>query len=140
VRPREFLLAVPDRVRPLLPDEHQRFDWVQRWSLVKLWYGNPKLHYEVWFHTRIQRVEIGLHFESDAATNERLRAFFEENLLIAKAEVSERVEAEGWDKGWARVYEMVPLRPLDDAFLDEVAGRLVHFITTLQPLLEDAIG
>lgn len=140
MKAREFLLALPDRVRPLLPEELRDFEWQQRWSLAKLWYGSPKLHYEVWFHRRIDRVEIGLHFEADVATNERLRAYFEENLLVAKAEVSERVEAEGWDKGWARVYEMVPRQPLGESFLDEIAERLARFITALQPLLDDAMG
>ena len=139
MKQREFLLAIPDRVRPLLDDAD--FQWVQRWSLLKLWYGeNPKIHFEVWFHRRIERVEIGLHFEADAATNDRLCAHFEDNLFVAKAEISERVEAESWDKGWARVYEMLPLGPLDDAFLDRVARRLARFVVALQPLLDDAIG
>src|SRR5690242_2339263 len=117
MKQREFLLALPDRVRPLL--EEPDFQWVQRWSLLKLWYGdNPKIHFEVWFHRRIGRIEIGLHFEADPETNERLRAYFDDNLFVAKAEFSERVEAEHWDKGWARVYEMLPIEPLDDAFLD----------------------
>lgn len=139
MKQREFLLAIPDRVRPLL--DNPAFQWVQRWSLLKLWYGdNPRVHFEVWFHRRIERIEIGLHFEADAETNERLRAYFDDNLFVAKAEISERVEAESWDKGWARVYEMLPLEPLEDAFLDRVAGRLARFVTVLQPLLEDAIG
>lgn len=108
---------------------------------MKLWYGNsPKIHYEAWFHRRIDRIEIGLHFEADPRANERLLSYFCDNLLIAKAEISETVEAEGWDKGWARVYEMLPLAPLDGPFLDRVARRLASFVTTLQPLLVDAMG
>jgi len=61
-------------------------------------------------------------------------------VLIAKAQLSERVEAKGWDRGWARVYEMLPLEPLDDSFLERVAARLAGFITTLQPLVADAMG
>ena len=122
-------------MRPKLPDDLRGFQWQQRWSLVKLWYRVPKIHYEVWFHRRIGLIEIGLHFEADRETNDRLLAHFEENLIVAKAMVSERIEAEPWDKGWARVYEMVPIAPLDDAFLEHVSTRLARLIETMEPLM-----
>jgi hypothetical protein len=87
-------------------------------------------------HRRIERLEVGLHFEADARTNQRLLEHFEEHLIVAKAEVSERVEAEPWDRGWARVYEMLPLEPLDDGYVDLVADRLARLIGALQPLLD----
>jgi hypothetical protein len=140
LRPRDFLTALPDRVRPLLPPSERDLQWRQRWSLVQLWYGdNARIHYEVWFHRRIDRIEVGLHFEADAVTNARLLDHFLDNLIVAKA-VSERIEAEPWDRGWTRVYEMIPLEPLDDAFLDRIAERLAHLISNLQPLLDEVIS
>lgn len=94
----------------------------------------------MWFHSRIQRLEVGLHFESDPVTNARLLDYFDENLIVAKAEISDRIEAEAWDRGWARVYEMLPLEALDDRYLRRVSARLARFVVVLQPLLEQARG
>ena len=104
---------------------------------MQLWYGSRRVHYEVWFHRRIERLEVGLHFEADPETNRHLLEHFEENLIVAKAEISERVEAEPWDRGWARVYEMLPLEPLDERYAERVAEKLARFMTSLQPLLEE---
>lgn len=101
---------------------------------MQLWYESRHVHYEVWFHRRIDRLEVGLHFEADAQTNQRLLDHYDDNLIVAKAEISERVEAEPWDRGWARVYEMLPLEPLDDRYLKKVAARLARFVTVLEPL------
>jgi hypothetical protein len=134
---RDFLLALPERVRAELPDERRAFQWQQRFSLLKLWYREPRIHYEVWFHRRIERLEVGLHFEADPATNQRLLEHFDANLVVAKVEISERVEAEPWDRGWSRVYEMLPLEPLDDRYLRRVAARTARLIAVLEPMLEE---
>ena len=105
---------------------------------MQLWYENRRVHYEVWFHRRIDRLEVGLHFEADPETNRRLLEQFEESLIVAKAEISERVEAEPWDRGWARVYEMLPLEPLDEGYLKKVADRLARFVTVLEPLRRES--
>ena len=97
------------------------------------------MHYEVGFHRRVERVEVGLHFEADPRTNARLLELFERDLIVAKA-ISERFEAEPWDRGWARVYEMLPIEPLDDGYLRRVADRLADLIAALQPALEDALA
>src|SRR5205823_4553681 len=118
-----------ERTRPLLPDELRGFDSRQRWSIVQLWYGpSARVHYEVGMHRRIERLEVGLHFEADHDTNLRLLDHFQDNLIVAKASVSEWVEAEPWDRGWARVYEMLPLEPLDDGYVDLAADRMARMI------------
>jgi hypothetical protein len=138
VRPSDFLLALPDRVREGLTDQRRALQWQQRWGLLKLWYHDPRIHYEVGFHRRIERLEVGLHFEADPATNRRLLEHFDANLIVAKIEISDRVEAEPWDRGWSRVYEMLPIEPLDDRYLRHVAGRTARLISVLEPLLEEA--
>ena len=139
-RPRDFLMGIPEAVRARLPAELRGFESQQRWALVQLWYGNRRVHYEVEFHRRIALLEVDLHFEADAETNRRLLEHFEENLIVAKAEISERVEAEPWDRGWARVYEMLPLEPLDERYLERVAEKMARFVVVLQPLLEETLA
>ena len=140
LRPAEFLGQVPERARLLLPTHLRRFEARNRWSIVQLWYPpSPRVHYEVGFHRRVERVEVGLHFEADPRSNARLLELFERDLIVAKA-VSERFEAEPWDRGWARVYEMLPIEPLDDSYVRQIADRLVGLIVALQPELERALA
>ena len=138
LRPGEFLTQVPESARGLLPAHLRGFEARNRWSIVQVWYGpSSRVHYEVGFHRRVERVEVGLHFEADPRSNARLLDLFERDLIVAKA-VSERFEAEPWDRGWARVYEMLPLEPLDERYLRRVAEKLARFIAVLEPLREDA--
>jgi hypothetical protein len=139
LRPSDFLSQVPERARPRLPGHLRDFAARNRWSIVQLWYGpSTRVHYEVGFHRRVERVEVALHFEADPRTNARLLERFERDLIVAKA-ISERFEAEPWDRGWARVYEMLPLEPLEDAYLRRVADRLADLIAALQPALVEAL-
>ena len=140
LRPSEFLGQLPDRARRLLPDHLRGFEARNRWSIVQLWYPpSSRVHYEVGIHRRVERVEVGLHFEADPRSNARLLELFERDLIVAKA-VSERFEAEPWDRGWARVYEMLPIEPLDDSYVRQVADRLAGLIEALQPALESALA
>ena len=72
MKTREFLYTLPDIVRQQLGPELQDFQTIgPTMSLVKLHYGEPAVHYEVWVRKRQREVELGLHFESDAASNRR---------------------------------------------------------------------
>ena len=140
LRPAEFLGRVAERARLRLPVHLRGFEARNRGSIVQLWYGpSSRVHYEVGFHRRVERVEVGLHFEADPRSNARLLELFESDLIVAKA-VSERFEAEPWDRGWARVYEMLPIEPLDDSYVRQVADRLAGLIEALQPGLERALA
>jgi hypothetical protein len=140
LRPSDFLNQVPERARLLLPAHLRGFEARNRWSIVQLWYGqSSRVHYEVGFHRRVERVEVGLHFEADPRSNARLLELFERDLIVAKL-VSERFEAEPWDRGWARVYEMLPIEPLEDRYVRRVADRLAGLIAALQPALEHALA
>ena len=103
--------------------------------MVKLWSGNKQLHYEcgVYLHRKV--VELGLHFESDPMTNARLLgAFRGRERAIARRLASARIEA--WDKGWARVWEPIPLQPFDERFSSQIVAKLARYIRVLEPILE----
>jgi hypothetical protein len=140
MKPGEFMRALPDAVRPRLPVELQGFQWQARSWLVQLYYSDPRLHFEVWWlpDQRAKRLELGLHFESrDAALNERLLQRFLAHLFEVKDALGQGVEAEMWDKGWTKVYEVRPIEGFDRETLDAVAVRMAQVITVLQPILED---
>jgi hypothetical protein len=77
-------------------------------TLVKLHYGEPSIHYEVWIQRRRGEVELGMHFESDAVTNRRGLEVLNEN-LEAIQDVAGALTVGEWDKGWTRAHETLHL-------------------------------
>ena len=106
--------------------------------MVKLWFGNRDLHYECGIYDRRKVVELGLHFESDALTNQLLLGAFRGRAkAIARRLPDARIEP--WDKGWARVWEPIALEPFDDPFSARVTKALATYVRVLEPILEDAL-
>jgi len=134
----EFFGALPASVRTLLPKHLQNFKVNRRSWLVQLYYADPRLHYEAWnLGARRGGLEIGLHFESrDRAENDRLLTGFQTHLFELKAELGESIEAEQWDKGWTKVYEVIPRESFTQEYADHVAVRLARIIVVMQPIFE----
>ncbi|TMG42822.1 MAG: hypothetical protein E6H91_16800 [Chloroflexi bacterium] len=107
--------------------------------MAQLWFGNPQLHYEVWMRSRIGGIELGLHFEADSLTNARLFAEFKARDPAIRDDLDDDARIETWDKGWARIWEPVPLGTLDDEFLERLASRMTAYITVLEPILLDEL-
>ncbi len=136
MKTREFLYTLPDIVRQQVPAELKDFQTIgPTMSLVKLHYGEPAVHYEVWVRKRQREVELGLHFESDAAFNQRGLQRLTEHRASIQAALGPDVAVEEWDKGWTRAHEAVALEPLTDDFLIEVSSRLSEMVETLEPIL-----
>lgn len=142
MRSGEFMRALPEAIRLRLPAELRGFQWQARNWLVQLYYDDARLHYEVWWlpEQHGKRLELGLHFESrDAALNRRLLERFLAHLFEIKAELGPEMEAEMWDKGWTKVYEVRRIEGFDRETLEAIAAHMAQIITVLQPILEDAI-
>ena len=134
----EFFGAIPAATRVRLPKRLQGFQVNRRSWLVQLYYVHPLLHYEVWnLGERRGRLELGLHFESrDRAENERLLRGFQSHLFEIKVALGESVEAEAWDKGWTKVYEVIAYQPFTPEYLERVAARLAQMIVVMQPIFD----
>ena len=140
MRSSEFMQRIPVAVGSKLPPSLRDFQWRARSHLVQLYYGDPDLHFEVWSLRRLGRLEIGLHFESrDRAFNERMFLFFDRYIIEIKAQLGKSVEVERWDRGWARIFESIPLPPFDETSLENVSTSLAKMISLLQPLCERAV-
>ena len=137
----EFLEALLELARQQLPPELSGFQVTgPTMSLVKLHYGRPTVHYEVWVQKRRGEVELGLHFEGDAESNRRYLELLSEQRDAIRSALGPDVDAEPWDKGWTRVHETVPLEPLSDDFLVELSFKLSAMIRTLEPMLRAVEG
>jgi hypothetical protein len=139
MRSSDFMKSIPDATRAHLPPALRGFHWQARSWLVQIYYDQPRVHYEVWSLPRRSVLELGLHFEHrDRSVNDRLLAHFDAHAVAVKAELGEQVEMEPWDKGWAKVYETLPLEPFEPPYLEKVAARLAQVIEYLQPILDTA--
>jgi len=133
---RTFLRGLAARAQEARPPGTPRFHSVTHSYMAQLWSGNRQLHYEAWIRERLGVIEVGLHFEADALTNARLLAAFRARERAIHRALDGEVRIEGWDKGWARVWEPIELATLDGPFQERVGARLAAYVRALQPLLQ----
>ena len=135
---REFIALLPAQVAAELPTSLRGFRVREQFgSLVKLYYGQrPDIHYEVWVQRRRGQIELGLHFEADAAANDACLALLARGFTVIRRRLGPAAEPEQWTSSWTRIHETAPLDTLDHGLLHRVASRLARYIVTLQPLLE----
>ena len=128
--------ALPTATRACLPANLRKFRSAHRSWLCQFYYHDPNLHYEVWNMGEARgKLELGLHFESrDHAVNAALLDGFARCMVEVKATLGPQWEAEQWDRGWAKVYEVLPYEPFSDETLQSVAARLARAMTVLQPI------
>lgn len=135
---RALLNGLPKAVRALVGSDLRACTSTTGFGLIKIHYGNPKLHYEANHQPRSQTIEIGLHFEADRFTNARLLgAFRVHQKKIERALRSARLE--DWDKGWARIWEPIAYEQLDAKLQSHIAERLARYIRVLEPMLRDEL-
>ena len=136
MRTRDFLHILPDLVRQQLPPELNEFHVVgPTMSLVKLHFGDPRIHYEVWVQKRMREIELGLHFEGDPGVNSSYLELLSHHSDAIRSALGQGVETEQWVKSWTRVHEILPLEPLTDDFLIELSFKLSRMMSILEPLL-----
>lgn len=131
-----FLHTLPGVVVPLLPQPLRGIKSKQPWSwLVQFHYGEPRLHYEVSRVRGGRGWELGFHCEAqDKALNRYLLQGFRRHLFEIKDTLGERIEAEMWDRGWTKIYEVYPEGELTLDYQKLVGQRLAEIIICLHPI------
>jgi hypothetical protein len=137
MRIQEFQVSLVDKTRKQLPRSLKDFEPRSFFTIVKLFYRDRKLHYEVWVRGPERLIEMGLHFESDKVTNDALYALFDARGIEIHAQLGPRIEIERWTNSWSRVHEVIPYASLDAKLVDQLAPRLAKMITVLQPILDE---
>ena len=135
----QFIKELPLHVLPHLPDHLQQIQVRQPWRwLVQFHFGEPRLHYEVSKASRQNSWELGLHCEAkDKNLNRYLLNGFRQNLFEIKDHLGASIEAEMWDKGWTKIYELYPQAPLTLAYQEAVGQRMAEIITCIQPIFAE---
>lgn len=137
MRIQQFQVSLVDKTRRRLPPPLRDFDARSFFTIVKLSYRHPRIHYEVWVRGKERLVEVGLHFEADKSTNDALLAYFNARAFEVYAQLGPRVEIEQWTNSWSRVHEVVPYESLDTELVDRLAVRLAKMMSVLQPMLDE---
>ncbi|MBI5033013.1 MAG: hypothetical protein HZB51_21025 [Chloroflexi bacterium] len=138
MRIQQFQITLVDKTRKLLPRKLKDFEPRSFFTIVKLSYKNPRIHYEVWIRGKEEHlIEVGLHFEADKETNDALYAYFDSRAFDVHAALGPRVEIERWTNSWSRVHEVVPYETLDEELVDAIAKKLAKMISVLQPMLDE---
>jgi len=133
-----FFAVVVSETRAALPPELANFRHRANPMLLKIDYGNDRIHYEVWTDGGRGRVEIGLHFEDGPASTLAYLAFFGARIVEIKHLLGPRIELERWTASWGHLFELASLARLDHRFAKTIAARLAAQITLLQPMVEEA--
>lgn len=142
-----FIETLPGVLRPLLPPSLQGFQSRVQWrTLLQIHYGEPSLHYEVSRigerpGRQVEGWELGFHCESrDHALNRFLLDGFRRHLFEVKETLGDGVEAEMWDRGWTKIYEVFPGEPLTEAYRAALAARLAAIMSCLHPIFAQLRG
>lgn len=133
-----FFEDITRYLRVELPPELRDFHLRQTPFLMKLYYGNERVHFEVWVDSLRQQIEIGLDFEDGAESTAAYLAYFDARIVEIKERTGPELELERWTKTWGHFVEVYPIHPLTRERALSIAERMVTVITVLQPLIEDA--
>ncbi len=65
MRIQDFQVSLVNKTRKQLPRNLKNFEPRSFFTIVKLSYKNPRIHYEVWIRGKEEHlIEVGLHFEA----------------------------------------------------------------------------
>jgi hypothetical protein len=137
LKPAIFVRSVANETAKRFGEDRPDLQVMPRGHLAKFWFGpDARIHYELWIHERAAQLEIGLHFEADPATNRQLYHAFDKCLLEIEDKLGTAILLEEWDHGWARLYEIWPLYPLDEPRVQMVSHRIQEFILVVEPIFQ----
>ncbi len=135
---RDFFDEVVEILRESVGDEHAAFRHRANPMMLKIDFGNDRIHYEVWPDSARNHIEVGLHFEDGPVSTAAYLAYFDARIVEIKHQLGAEIELERWTVSWGHLYETVALARLDRGFARQIAERLARLITVLQPLVEEA--
>jgi hypothetical protein len=134
---RDFMSILHDRTLERLPDDLRETCQVRARSVwFQVHFHSPRVHYEIWLARKIERIEIGLHFEGPHDFSYRWAELISGHMEEIQAAVGPEYELEEWTSSWARLHETVPYDPPSVALADELAARLSRLIAVCQPVIE----
>ena len=137
VRTAGFFRALPPLVEAALPTRLKGISHRARSSQAQWFFGDPRLHFEAWWHANTGRLELGLHLEAEPAINDRIAAGLARQLLMIKARLGQQLDLEPWDRGWVRLYETYVVDVFDATQIKRTAARIAELIVVIWPMCQE---
>ncbi|MDQ6713011.1 MAG: hypothetical protein M3Z28_07450 [Candidatus Dormibacteraeota bacterium] len=137
VRTASFFRALPPLVEAALPARMKGVSHRARSSQAQWFFGDPRLHFEAWWHPNTGRLELGLHLEAEPAMNDRIANGLARQLLLIKARLGQQLDLEPWDRGWVRLYETSAVEVFDAAQIRRTATRMAELIAVIWPMCQE---
>ncbi len=133
-----FFDDIVRQLRLELPDDLRQFQVHNHSFLIKLFYDNERVHFEVWVDSIRSQIEIGLDFEDGAESTAAYLAFFDERIVEIKERTGPALELERWTKTWGHFVEVYPIEPFDRQTAQRIGDRMTVIMSVLQPLVAEA--
>ena len=137
IRTAGFFRALPPLVKAALPPGLKEISHRARSSQAQWFFGDPRLHFEAWWHANTGRLELGLHLEAEPAMNDRIANGLARQLLLIKARLGQQLDLEPWDRGWVRLYETHAIEVFDADQIKRTAARMAELIMVIWPMCQE---
>ncbi len=108
-----------------------------RFSMLQLYFGDPRQHYELWLRSKVGLVEIGLHFEGVREDNLRRIAAVAEAMPVVVEGLGAGVDVEEWTETWTRIHESIALPALEEDAARALGERLATYVRVLEPVVRE---
>ena len=136
---KKLLAQIPNILCSRLPPSLGSFETILAGRLLKVYYGDPAFHFEVWFHEGKGLVEVAYHGEGSAAANGLLLDRLAARLVDIKESLGPTVELEPWVRSWIRLYRMLPAGSGGVLRAETLAEELARMIVVVQPMVADLV-
>lgn len=134
---REFFHDLITALREHLPPALSTFHVRHAPHLVKVYYTDPRLHYEVWLNGAVRQIELGFHFEIGPELVEQLLDWLDQYSVELKDLLGPETELERWTPSWGHLFQLWPYQPLSETLVQRLARHLAQFIIVVEPLVRE---
>jgi hypothetical protein len=132
-----FFDGIVANLRKELPEPLRGFHTRRFGHLLKIYFANERIHYEVWVDTRREQIELGLHLEDGPASTLAYLEVLDRNILEIKHALGPDAELGRWTLSWGHLIENWPLDALNKELRELICRRTLLYIVTLQPMLDE---
>ena len=144
IRIRNFLQEVRDALASRLPRSLRTYQWQEQPSVLRVYYDNPDVYYQLRVRHKARSLELGLHFEGPREEHAAWADALTAHAQAIQAQLGPDVVLEESSRKSTRLHESMPLggnpnEPISRALTSDravaAAERLARFVAVLEPLL-----
>ena len=144
IRIRNFLQEVHEALSSRLPRSLRKYHWQEQPSILRVYYDNPDVYYQLRVRHKARSLEVGLHFEGPREEHAAWAEALTAHAQAIQAQLGPDVVLEESSRKSTRLHESLPLggnpkEPISRALTSDravdAAERLARFVEVLEPLL-----